>query len=451
MFISEEIRSLMNSVEAAIFIDDGNGDTVWINDACADLYLIDQEDIQGRNIEDLESSGIFSPSVAKKVFMEKRKTSILHTNCQGKELLTTGVPLFASDGKIDMVVSTSRDITELVNLKSQLENITCELEELKEQHSGKNHIIAKSKSLKDVYTLADRLALIDTTILITGESGVGKGVLAKYIHDSGVRAEEAFIKVNCGAIPETLLESELFGYAPGAFTGSLKNGKKGMFELAHKGTIFLDEIGELPLHLQVKILQVIQDKEIIRVGGTEKTPVDVRIITATHRDLTKMIAQNLFREDLYYRLNVIPIHIPPLREREEDIAGMILVSLEMNNLKYGMKRKLDTHAMEALIRYDWPGNTRELENMIERLVITVDQNMISTALLPKYLVDDEVEPTRVEGKTLKEVMAHTERIVFENAVSIYRTTRQLAQGLNISQSTAVRKLQKYGLTCMGDL
>ncbi len=446
MFISEEIRSLMNSVEAAIFIDDGNGDTVWINDACADLYLIDQEAIRGRNIEELEKSGIFSPSVAKKVFQEQRKMSILHSNRQGKELLTTGVPIFNSKNKIEMVISTSRDITELVNLKGRLEDITSELQVLKERQEEKETIIKKSKCLKEVYALADRLALLDTTILITGESGVGKGVLARYIHDSGTRAEKEFVKVNCGAIPESLLESELFGYAPGAFTGSLKEGKKGLFEVADKGTIFLDEIGELPLHLQVKILQVIQDKEIKRVGGTEKMAVDVRIITATNRDLSEMIAENLFREDLYYRLNVIPIHIPPLREREEDVVGLILSSLKRYNEKYDTYKKMSPRAMDVLMHYDWPGNSRELENMIERLVITVNQNDIAFANLPKYMIPEEEEE---EITTLKEAVENAERTFLRRAVQEYKSTRALAKGLNISQSTAVRKLGKYGLTCEG--
>jgi TyrR family helix-turn-helix protein/PAS domain S-box-containing protein len=449
MFISEEIRSLMYSVEAAIFIDDGNGDTVWINDACAELYLIDQEAIQGRNIEELEKSGIFSPSVAKKVFQKKRKMSILHSNRQGKELLTTGVPIFDKNGKIEMVISTSRDITELVNLKGRLEDITSELQVLKERQEEKQVIITKSKCLQEVYALADRLALLDTTVLITGESGVGKGVLARYIHDSGTRAENEFVKVNCGAIPESLLESELFGYAPGAFTGSLKEGKKGLFEIADKGTIFLDEIGELPLHLQVKILQVIQDKEIKRVGGTEKKAVDVRIITATNRDLSEMIAENRFREDLYYRLNVIPIHIPPLREREEDVVGLILSSLNRNNEKYGTDKKMLPRAMDALMHYEWPGNSRELENMIERLVITVNQKEIGLASLPKYMVHKDDEENEQNINTLKEAVETAERTFLKRAVKEYKSTRDLAKGLKISQSTAVRKLGKYGLTCEG--
>ncbi len=445
MVINKNMQRLLNAVETAIFIDDGNGDTVWINDACAELYLIDQDAIQGRNIDELERSGIFSPSVAKKVFQEQRKMSILHSNRQGKELLTTGVPIFDEAGSIEMIISTSRDITELIDLKSKLEDITSELLSLKEMREEQQGIITRSKRLKEIYELAERLALLDTTVLITGESGVGKGVLAKYIHDSGLRSENPFIKVNCGAIPETLLESELFGYAPGAFTGSLKEGKKGIFELAHRGTIFLDEIGELPLHLQVKLLQVIQDKEIIRVGGTDKQAIDVRIVTATNRNLSEMIAQNTFREDLYYRLNVIPIHIPPLREREEDIVGLILSSLKINNDKYGAHKKISQPAIDALIHYEWPGNSRELENMIERLVITVKEDVITSANLPKYLVKENMSFEEKEGRTLKDVVEDAERSLLSLAVQEYKSTRDLAKGLEISQSTAVRKLAKYGL------
>lgn len=237
-------------------------------------------------------------------------------------------------------------------------------------------IIANSPAMFDVIQMAERLASLDTTILITWESGSGKGVIAKLLHEKGSRRDHPFIQINCGAIPANLLESELFGYDRGAFTGSRREGKKGLFEVAKNGTVFLDEIAELPLNMQVKILQVIQEKAIQRVGGIESIPVDVRIISATNRNLEQMVKEGRFREDLFYRLNVVPITVPALRDRPEDIVPMIRTFLQENNKKFNEKKTMDTAAMSILLKYRWPGNVRELENIIERLVITTKGNVI---------------------------------------------------------------------------
>jgi len=443
--VTDEVKMILDAIKTAVFIDDENGDTLWINKACEELYKIDRNDILGRNIHELEESGIFSPSVARLVFERKDVVSIMHSNRYGKKLLTTGVPIQNDQNEILRVVSTSRDITELVGLKNTLENMQHELKELKENKEEFGNLVFKSKKMLDVIQLAKRLSRIETTVLITGESGVGKGIISKYIHDYGTRKDKPFVKINCGAIPDALLESELFGYEEGAFTGSKKSGKIGMFELADKGTIFLDEIGELPLHLQVKILQVLQDKEIQKIGGTTSIPVDVRIIAATNKNLEKMVEQRTFREDLYYRLNVVPIHIPPLREREDDILTLTQKLLIKYNEKFEEDKQFHSKTMGIMIRYPWPGNVRELENMIERLVITTEGHWINPENLPSYMAEHEQEFTLSDELTLSEALEKVEKQMIKKAIEKHKTTRRIARALNVSQPTIVRKMSKYKL------
>jgi len=445
--ILEDNKSILDSTQDSIFIDDMYGNAEWINKACESLYQIKKEEIIGKNVDVLEKEGVFSPSVAKMVFKKKQQITILHSNKLGKQILTTGTPIFNSNGSIKKIVSTSRDITELIHLKNQLEDIQNELEELKQQKNI-GSLIVNSKKMKDLLQLAERLSQIDSTILLTGESGVGKGELAKYIHQSGDREAQPFVKVNCGAIPESLLESELFGYDYGAFTGSRKQGKLGMFELAQNGTIFLDEIGELPLNLQVKILQVIQDKEIQRVGGITPIKVDVRIITASNKDLRIMVNEKQFREDLFYRLNVVPIHIPPLRERQEDIFPLAHHFLRKYNEKFHDNKRIDPNTMAVLIKYNWPGNVRELENIIERLVITTKDDTILPQNLPNYILNKEEDTSDIKIPSmmhLKDAIEEVEKQIIKTAVDKYKTTREVAKFLGVSQPTIVRKINRYGI------
>ncbi len=444
-----EWESILDSTQDAIFIDDMDGNTQWINRACELLYEVKREDIIGKSVDALEKSGIFSPSVAKLVFKNMKQSTIIHSNKSGKKILTTGTPVFDDEGRIYKVISTSRDITELVSLRNQLEDFQNKLGELREEQlENIGNFIVKSKTMKEVAYLAKRLAQIDSTVLITGESGVGKGEIAKYIHMSGDRKDMPFVKVNCGAIPEALLESELFGYEYGAFTGSKKQGKIGLFQLAQHGTIFLDEIGELPLNLQVKILHAIQDKEIKMVGGLKNISVDVRIITATNRDLMNMVKEKKFREDLFYRLNVVPIHIQPLRERTEDIIPLTRYFLEKYNKKFNMEKRIDPNTMASLIKYSWPGNVRELENIIERLVIITCDDTILPQNLPNYIldkIDNSLDIAIPSVMSLKDATEEVERQILLNAVKKYKTTREVAKALKVSQPTIVRKMSKYHL------
>ncbi|MCG8485480.1 MAG: sigma 54-interacting transcriptional regulator [Clostridia bacterium] len=446
----EELMSILDYIQDAIIIDDGAGNTLWLNKSTEELYHVKREDILGKNVEELESSGIFSPSVAKLAMEKKKSVSILHSNVEGKKLLTTGTPIFDENKKIKKIISTSRDITELIQLKNRIEDVQTALDELKSQKRVFfGDIIANSPTMYNVIQLAKRLAQIDSTVLITGESGVGKGVVAKLLHETGKRKNHPFVKVNCGAIPDNLLESELFGYEPGAFTGSRKDGKKGLFEMAQDGTIFLDEIAELPLHLQVKILQVIQDKEIQRVGSVDTISVNVRIIAATNKDLQSMVNEGKFREDLYYRLYVVPINIPPLRERQEDIIPMVRHFLQKYNKKFNEKKRIDPNTIAMLIKYHWPGNVRELENIIERLIITTKGTIILPDNLPSYIFENTRSPggeiTLSPIMNLKKALDETEKQIIKNAAEKYKTTRQIAKALGVSQPTIVRKMQRYDI------
>ena len=444
-----ELIPILNSINDAVFIDSSDGYSLWCNDACQELYKVTPEEIHGIHISELEKRGIFTPSVAKQVMEQRKEITIIHENRDGKKILSTGTPIFDPDGQMTKIITTSRDITELTSLQKQLEFVQNTLKQFESiETSSSEPIIASSRSMRNVMQLALRLASVDSTVLITGESGVGKGVIAKLLHENGARKEFPFITVNCGAIPESLIESELFGYERGAFTGSRIEGKKGLFEAAQKGTIFLDEISELPLNLQVKLLQVIQDREFTRVGGVNRIPVDVRIISATNKDLHLLVKSGKFREDLYYRLNVVPINVPPLRERPEDILPLIQSNLEKYNNQLGENKTLEPAALAVLLHYSWPGNIRELQNIVERLILTTRDNLITEENLPVFIrTSAEAQPVQsMEHTSLRASMERAQKEVLTRALAEYKSTRAIAKALQVSQPTIVRKLHKYGLT-----
>lgn len=441
----DELIPILDSISDAIFIDDAQGFTIWINKASEELYKIKRKDIIGKHVSFLEREGIFTPSVARIVMEQRKEVSTIHENKDGKRLLTTGIPIMDANNNMSKIITTTHDITELINLQNELESVQNTLSGLKAQE-GFSDIVANSPSMYNVIQLTSRLSHIDSTVLITGESGVGKGVIAKLLHENGSRRNHPFVKVNCGAIPENLIESELFGYESGAFTGSRKDGKKGLFETAEKGTIFLDEISELPLNLQVKLLQVIQEREITRVGGVESIPINVRIISATNKDLMSLVHEGKFREDLYYRLNVVPVSIPPLRERPEDIIPMIRIFLNQNNKKMKEHKEIDSKTIAILMKYTWPGNVRELQNIIERLVITTKGTSILPENLPSFIYETTSAANSSSiptGKNLKDALDHAEHEILLKAQEQYKTTRAMAKALGVSQPTVVRKLQKY--------
>jgi transcriptional regulator with PAS, ATPase and Fis domain len=404
-------------------------------------------------------AGIYSKSAAQTA-LETREASTVMLEMtaganKGKIILATGKPIFNKSGEIKAVVTNVRDITELEDLKAQLqhskiltEKYSKEIHEIRRQHQKFSDMVVKSAEMVKVMDLASRVAEVDTTVLVTGESGVGKEVIVAYIHKQSPRYKGPMIKINCGAIPGNLLESELFGYESGAFTGARKTGKMGLFELAHEGTILLDEIGEIPLDLQVKLLRVIQNKEITRVGGTKSAKVDVRIVAATNRNLKKMTEEGRFREDLYYRLNVINIHIPPLRDRNEDIPALIVHMLQKFNEQHHRAIRISSQALSILMDYCWPGNIRQLENLMEQLVILTDGNEILPCHLPEmYLKQSAVDKKiYVQGIVpLKEAVEIVEEQIIMNAKNKYCSTRKMAEVLGVNQSTIVRKLKDMAL------
>lgn len=446
-----KLLPILDSITDAVFIDDKNGFCIWCNKACEELYNISIDDVQGKHVDVLERTGIFSPSVTKRVLHEHREITIIHENRYGKKLLTTGMPIFDDDGNLMKIVTTSRDITQLTVSNDALDTAPAPLINVNDIAEldidlGETDIIAESIAMQNVMSLTKKLATVNSTVLITGESGVGKGMIAKLLHEEGNRSEGPFITVNCGAIPENLIESELFGYVPGAFTGSRAEGKRGLFDAAQHGTIFLDEISELPLSMQVNLLRVIQEREITPVGGVESIPIDVRIVSATNKSLRELVKRGEFREDLFYRLNVVPINVPPLRDRPEDLLPLIHSNLIKCNEKLHEDKTISPDAMTLLFRYPWPGNIRELQNIIERLTITTNGRIITEDNLPLFLKQEATTNANVNvNLSLAEAMEKAEKSILEKALADYGSTRAMAKALQVSQPTIVRKLHKYEL------
>ena len=445
-----EMLPILETVSDGVFIDSADGVCLWCNNTCEDFYGIGMEQIQGKTVDELEQQGIFSPSVTKRVLEEHRELTIIHENKKGVRLLTTGTPIFDDKGVLQLIITTSRDISGITGKGSRSGSLplvgTPELSETDAAELNAKEIVAYSEPMKNVTALARRLAAVNTTVLITGESGVGKGLLARTLHEEGPRCNGPFVTVNCGAIPENLIESELFGYVAGAFTGSRSGGKRGYFEAAQEGTIFLDEISELPLNLQVKLLQVIQERQITPVGAVNPIPIDVRIISATNRNLAALVQEGKFREDLYYRLNVVPIEVPPLRERTEDILPLLRLNLAKYNRELGVNKTISSDAAAILLKYPWPGNIRELQNIVERLLITTSSNVITEEDIFIFIKQAAEENTTPATDTsLSAALESAEKEILRQAVESYGSTRAIAKVLRISQPTVVRKLQKYGL------
>lgn len=447
-----KLLPILDSITDAVFIDDKDGFCIWCNKSCEELYNISIEDVRGKHVDVLERTGIFSPSVTKRVLDELREITIIHENRHGKKLLTTGMPIFDDDGKIMKIITTSRDITQLTVSNDNADMTPASLINVNDIHDldldfDESDIIAESVAMQNVMSLTKKLATVNSTVLITGESGVGKGLIARLLHEEGNRSSGPFITVNCGAIPENLIESELFGYVPGAFTGSRADGKRGLFEAAQHGTIFLDEISELPLNMQVNLLRVIQEREITPVGGVESIPIDVRIVSATNKPLRELVKQGKFREDLFYRLNVVPVNVPPLRDRPEDLLPLIHSNLIKCNEKLNENKTISPDALALLFKYPWPGNIRELQNIIERLTITTNGTIIDEDNLPLFLKQEATINANVNvNLSLAEAMEKAEKAILERALADYGSTRAIAKALQVSQPTIVRKLHKYDLT-----
>ena len=434
-----------------IYITDGDARTIKINSAYENITGLRKEDLIDKNMKDLVAGGIVSESGSLIAIKNKKPVTLYQEFKTGKRALITSSPVLDEAGQVTMVVTNVRDMTEIYCLKKEVakseeqkEKLEKEIDNLRDKLFDSD-IVARDRRILSVLYLANRAAPLDVTVLLTGETGVGKEMFAKYIHQNSKRMKRPFVKVNCGAIPHDLIESELFGYEKGAFTGANKEGKPGLFEAADKGTIFLDEIGELPLNLQVKLLRVLQEGEIERIGSISPKKIDVRVISATNRDLAKMVESQDFREDLYYRLNVFPIVIPPLRERVDDIEPLIERFLTQFNKKYGMHKTFSRETAAIMKRYSWPGNIRELRNIVERVMIVSTEDCITADHLPVEVNQVQVKSGNIILDNVVDLKAHLEEIelvYIEHAMDKYGNVRDAAKSLGMTASTLVRKRKR---------
>lgn len=442
------LEQLMPLCSDAITMIDTNGSVLYWNEGAEKFYQISKHKIIGQNIaeffhpDDLMVLRILNhPYTVNGVYHQPRPDSHVVINAS---------PVFDAKGGLIGAISVEQNITKLVKLNEELYQTSSQFDQLENKRNEEeiihpfSSIKGHSKKLHDIIQLAAKVASTDVTVLITGESGVGKELFARAIHRSSHRKEKAFIPINCGAIPEALFESELFGYEPGAFTGAAKQGKKGKLELANGGTLFLDEVGELPVEMQVKLLRVLQDQEFYRVGGTERKIVDVRIIAATNQNLEAYIEKGLFREDLYYRLHVVSIQIPPLRERSEDILELIQLFLIEFSTKYQKPvPTLPQDVLSSFLHHEWPGNVRQLRNMIERYVILHGDASQEEKDFP---VMKPIPQTKKMVQTLKKEKGDLEKErVYEALKSTYGNKSSAAKKLGISRATLYHKIKEHNI------
>lgn len=442
-----EFTKIIEEMNDGVYITDEKAMTIFVNKSYEKISGGDRNLFLGKDMKQIVKEKLIDKSATLEVLDKKREITMNQTLRNGKKVLITGTPIYSDDNKLSMVVTVVRDITALNKLQEELQSKQREIEKLKLFIRENGGIIYRSDKMKNIISRAEKCAAYDTTVLIAGETGVGKDMLAKFIHNHSNRKDKVFMEINCAAIPPTLLESELFGYEGGAFTGASKQGKKGIFELSNGGTIFLDEIGEMSLGLQAKLLKVIQDKKVYKVGGEKHIPIDVKIITASNKDIEEMVNMKRFRADLYYRLNVIPIKIPPLRERKEDILPLVNSFLESLISLYKEDKKLDEKAMKLLYDYSYPGNIRELKNLIERAYILSTSSTIMEEDFPKELRSSStsVYNKNYDGMSLKAALDSLEKELIKNAIKNTKTSKEAADLLSVEPSTFTRKRQKYNL------
>jgi len=453
--LQEELSSLRQKVEFyekilnhscdEIYVTDSKGITIFANPTSESHYGVPVDRLIGKSIWELEQRGIYFPAVTPMVLQKKKRITIDQETATGKILMITATPVFDDKGRIEMVICNSRDVTALEDMKRNYDEIKRKVLSIipsnsaVRQGSGKP-VIAAGSPMSDVVRTAERIAVTDSTVLLLGESGTGKDLLARYMHQLNHRRGSQFLKVNCAALPQELIESELFGYKPGAFTGASPKGKTGLFALANGGTIFLDEIAELPLTLQPKLLQVIEEQEFTPIGSDKVEKVDVRIIASTNRDLAAMIEEGRFREDLYYRLCVITVGIPPLRKRKEDIPRLIEHYLEIYADRFKRRIEINPEARVLLMAYDWPGNVRELKHLMEHLFVIVPEQVVGPEQLPPHI---NVSRGKRGGKTLPEMLDTAERELILESYRQWGSSYKVACHLGISQSSAARKIRKH--------
>lgn len=456
--LNAQLKAIFQSSSDGILVCDNQGNIMNMNEASERLNGMKAKDVIGKNVVDFVSSGSFDRSVTMEVLQTKRQVSLLqYIKKTNKHLLVTGTPAFDKAGNIFLVVVNERDMTQLNAIQQQLEQSRLVVERFKDElvqlsmlELERQQIVAESSAMHGVLNMALRLARFDASnILILGESGTGKGVVAKFIHKTGKRVKRPFVQINCAALPETLLEAELFGYERGAFTGARQEGKLGLFELAHEGTLFLDEIGDLPFSVQAKLLKYLDDHEVMRVGGVKARKVDCTVIAATNRDLETLAREGKFRQDLFFRLNTFTLRIPPLRERREDIFALMNFLLSRYNKQYGQEKRISPRGLEFLQSWHYPGNVRELDNIMKKAVLISDKEILDDFIADTFERSATEKPSNSrrgeKGQRLQEKVLVLEEELLRGALKACRSTREMARYLGVSQPTVVRKLKKHNM------
>lgn len=474
----EAIRQLMAILESSfdgIFLTDAKAKPLWCNHSYEVISGLEAGQVLGIPMGELVRRGIISNSATLKALESGQPATIEQTFTTGKRAVVTSTPIYDGEDRICLVVTNVRDISELMALQETLDHqrqlsarYQQEIALIRDQLLHTPQLVAEDPATLNLLRIVGRAAQLDTVVLIQGETGAGKERIAAYIHENSPRAGKSFIRVNCGAIPENLAESELFGYERGAFTGANREGKAGLFEVADQGTIFLDEVGELSLATQTKLLRVLQEKEITRVGGNKPIRVDVRVIAATHRDLQGWVETGRFREDLFYRLSVFPVYVPPLRERKLDIPKLAHAVIQELNQTYQRQKALTAAAEATLLRYAWPGNVRELRNVMERAFIMSDGEEIQAedlaildngdlhiphVISPTYGVAREEglpppslppEPAPLlNGQSLQDQVEAFEAACIGQALGEAGSLRGAARLLQMDPATLLRRKKKY--------
>jgi PAS domain S-box-containing protein len=459
-YLQLQFDTLFQHSTHGIWIIDGAGVVMKVNPAAAKLIGVKVQDVVGENIAQLAEKGVIDQALTPHVLKARHPvTKLLYVLKTEKYIMSTGIPVFDEDGNIILVVVSEYDMTTLNTLQVQLEELRHVADKYKDEFAHlklldfkKHGIISESQEMKQVLHVSLKLARLDVSnILLLGESGTGKGLIAQFIHKSSKRACNPFIPINCAALPESLLEAELFGFEKGAFTGAATKGKIGLFELAQNGTILLDEIGELPLSVQAKLLKCLDEHEIRHIGGLKPIKINCTIVAATNRDLKTRVKEKKFREDLYHRLNAFNIQMPPLRERPEDIVELANFYLSQYNREFGMQKRLSLNAINKLQKYSFPGNVRELKNILKHGVVMGEDNMLDD-ILTDVLESGENRDSHFSALnenralTLEEQLRLFERSILEHALRRCKTTRKMAEYLKTSQSRIARMLKKHQLS-----
>ena len=457
----EQLRMILDNSYDEIYVFNGDGVIIYANEACERNYDLKVKDIIGKTIYDCYREYDYHPFLSPIVLHERKRITLEHMSNTGKKLVVTATPVLDNLGQVEMVIMNTRDIDQLTMIKHDISECQ-KLSDLYYLDSGisdeesdcLNRRISKSDAFLRCVETSKQVAPTNANILILGETGTGKTLMAKFIHQNSSMEDGPFFTINCAAIPEYLLESELFGHKKGAYTGATAD-KEGIFDLARHGTLFLDEIAEIPMHIQAKLLQAIQDKSFLPVGGTSFHQLEARIVSSTNKNLLEEVKKGNFRSDLYYRLNVIEIYMPPLRERYGDISNLARFFLDGFNNQYKTYHTIDNSCLEILEQYSWPGNIRQLQNFMERLVLMVQEERIMPEHLPSAMLDDAngvaenqenlcpAANISVSANSLSATLAETEKQQILVAYQEYGSSRKVAQALGISQSKASRLIRKY--------